>query len=205
MAYSPDGKTLACGGFDKAVHLFDVATGTEHVISVEVARFVRAMSFSPDSRWIATGGNGRTSLWDIATRTKVPMEVNLRDDMCPTILPGGTALAGWTFDEGRVTLCDLPSGRVRETWPAHRGRIEGLAASADGRFIATIGSDSIGNDGVARVWSTADYSEVATCIGHKGTIHSVVFTPDGDWLITGGEDDYRIRVWDLPEVCRTVK
>jgi serine/threonine protein kinase len=200
VAYSPNGQTLACGGFDKAVHLFDVATGAERlVISNTVARFVRAMSFSPDSRWIATGGSGPTRLWDSATGLQVPMEVQLRDEMCPTILPGGTALAGWTYSEGRVTVCDIPSGQVRTTWIAHPKEIEGLAASADGRFIATIGSD-----GIARVWTTADHNEVATCIGHKGRNLAVAFTPDGDRLVTGGEDR-SIHVWDLPEVCRTVK
>lgn len=201
VAYSPDGQTLACGGHDKSVHLFDVATGTERlVIPNVITHFVRGLSFSPDSRRIATGGGGPTRLWDTSTGEEVQLEVPLREEMYPTILPGGTVLAGWSYTEGRVTICDLPSGQVRETWIAHSGRIEGLAASADGRFIATLGAD-----GRARVWSTADFGEVATLIGHKGPVFAAVFTPDGERLITGGAEDLSIRVWDLPAVCRTVK
>lgn len=72
--------------------------------------------------------------------------------------------------------------------------------SRDGRFLA-----SVGNDGVARVWSVADQKEVATCIGHKGSCYGVAFAPDGTHLATGGNDDYTIRIWNLPDCCRTVK
>jgi WD40 repeat protein len=120
--------------------------------------------------------------------------------MGPMFLLGGQGLAGWTYSDGRVTLCDLPSGKVRADWPAHRHTIEGLAVSRDGRFLA-----SIGDDGMARVWSTADQSEVAPCVGHKGAIHSVAFSPDGTRLVTGGKDDSSIHIWELPEICRVVE
>jgi eukaryotic-like serine/threonine-protein kinase len=202
VAYSPDGKTLACGGNDKALHIIDVATGVQrHLIPNVAPRLLRALSFSPDSKQIATGGSGATLLWDAATGEEIPLDERLPEEMCPTILPDGKGLVGWIFREGRVTICDLPSGHMRASWPAHPNTtIEGLAVSTDGRFLA-----SIGGDGVARVWSTADQTEVATLIGHNGTIHSVAFTPDGAQLATGGADDLSIRIWDLPEICRTAK
>ena len=30
-----------------------------------------------------------------STGKKIPLRVHLREGMCPTILPGGTVLAGW--------------------------------------------------------------------------------------------------------------
>jgi WD40 repeat protein len=89
---------------------------------------------------------------------------------------------------------------VRAAWRAHPQTIEALAVSRDGRFLA-----SVGNDGLAHVWSTAEQTEVATLIGHKGRIFSVAFTPDGARLATGGADDLTIRIWDLPAVCRIAK
>jgi serine/threonine protein kinase len=201
VAYSPDGQTLACGGGNSTLHLFDVASGTKRPTVPNVAtRLVRTLSFSPDGRRIATGGSGPTQLWESDTGKEIMTQVQLREEMCPTILAGGAMLAGWTYGEGRVTLCDLPSGQVRATWRAHPKTIDGLAASADGRFIA-----SFGNDGVARVWSTADQKEVATLIGHDGPVYAAAFTPDGAHLVTGGAEDHTIRVWELPAVCRTAK
>src|SRR5262249_21343315 len=124
----------------------------------------------------------------------------LPNDMNPTFVPGRNELAGWTHHEGRVTLCELPSGRIRASWRAHPREIEGLAVSPDGRFLA-----STGREGQARIWSTAHPSEVATLIGHKGSVYASVFSPDGARLITAGSEDFTIRLWDLPAICRVVK
>jgi WD40 repeat protein len=62
-----------------------------------------------------------------------------------------------------------------------------------------------GKEGLARVWSTADQTEVAVLIGHEGAVDSVVFSPDGKRLVTGGSDDFTIPLWDLPPVCWVVK
>ena len=123
VAYSPDGKTLACGGSDKTLHIIDVATGAERfAISGVVDHHLRTLSFSSDGQQIATGGRGPTSLWDTKTREKIPTtRLELRRDFCPTILPDGKGLVGWSYSEGRVTICDLPSGQVRWTRIAAQG------------------------------------------------------------------------------------
>jgi WD40 repeat protein len=200
VAYAPDGRTLACGGFDKAVTVLDVATGAERITIPDVVpQFVRGLSFSPDGRHVAAGGSGPTRVWDAATGAEVSTPVKLPHGLCPTFLPDG-ALAGWDHGQGRVTLCDLPSGRVRATWRAHTRLIDCLAVSKDGRFLA-----SVGDDGVAHVWATADQSEVATLLGHGGPLTAVAFSPDGARLATGAREDHSIHVWNLPPICHTRK
>jgi serine/threonine protein kinase len=199
VAYSPDGSTLACGGWDRALNFFDVKSKTKRTIPHVTTGWTRALSYSPDGTRIAVGGRGRTRLVDTATDQEVPTPHPLRQDFCPTILFGGKRLAGWTHLEGRITLYDLPSGQVRATWRAHP-KIEGLAASADGRFLA-----SYGIDGVVPLWTTEDQSEFARATGHKGAVYAAAFTPDGARLVTGGAEDFSVRVWELPDICRTVK
>ena len=199
VAYSPDGQTIACGGWDMQLHLLDVATGTERPpITGVTTIYLRELSFSPDGRQIATGGSGPTLLWNATTGQEVPTTVKLPEGLCPTFLPRESGLAGWNHQQGRVVLCDLPSGQIRDSWEAKTQLIEGLAVSADGRFLA-----SIGNDGVARIWSTAGHKEVATLIGHEGPIYAVAFTPNGTQLVTGGAKDRNLCVWDLPPICRS--
>jgi hypothetical protein len=195
VAYSPDGKTLACGGWDRALHIWDVATRREQPPIPEVAtRHVRALSFSPDGRLIATGGSGPTRLWDARSGKEVP--TRLPEEMCPIFLPGNKELAGWIFHEGRVALCAVPSGEVRANWQAHPRLIEGLAVSRDGRFLA-----SLGREGIACIWATADRRKVAVLIGHGGSVYAAAFSPDGTYLATAGQDDATIRLWDLPAIC----
>jgi serine/threonine protein kinase len=200
VAFSPDGKTLACGGRDKDLHLLDAATGAQRLLLPGVdPSYVRALSFAPDGGRIATGGSGPPRLWDTTTGQEVATSVPIPDGYCPVFLPGGQGLAGWNHGLGRILLCQLPSGQIREQWPAHP-EIMGLAVSPDGRFLA-----SIGQDGVARVWSSADKTEVATLNGHQGAILAAAFTPDGARLATGGKDDFSTYLWDLPAVCRVAR
>jgi serine/threonine protein kinase len=200
VAYSSDGRTVACGGWDRTLYLMDAATGNERVTIPDAAsQFVRGLSFSADGRQIAAGGSGPTRVWEAATGKEVPTAEPLPLGMCPTFLPDG-GLASWNHGEGRVILCDLPSGRVRAAWRAQAHLIDGMAVSKDGRFLA-----SVGDDGVAHVWATADALEVATLVGHGGPILSAAFTPDGTRLATGGREDHSIHLWDLPAICRTRK
>jgi len=199
VAYAPNGQALICGGSDKKLYLLDAATGAEQVLVPEAApQLVRGLSISPDGSRVAAGGSGVTKVWDTATGLEVPTPVKLPSGMCPTFLPSG-GLVGWNYQEGRVILCD-PSGQERKHWRSPKGNVDGLAVSADGRFVA-----GIGQNGMARVLSAADLTEVAVLDGHRGTVWAVAFSPDGTKLATGGEVDHTISIWNLPPVCHTRK
>jgi len=200
VAYSADGRTLACGGSDRTVYLLDAESGDERrAIPDAASHFVRALSLSADGRFVAAGGSGPTKVWDLTADPPAVTAAKLPDGLCPTFLPGG-GLASWNFGEGKVYLCDLPSGQVRASWKAHNPRINGLAVSKDGRHVA-----SVGEDRVCRVWSVADQSLVATLDGHRQAVLAVAFSPDGTRLATGGDEPQCVHIWDLPPVCHTRK
>jgi WD40 repeat protein len=70
VAVSPDGKTLACSvasGADWAVVLVELATGKERRRFAGHQLPVRVLTFSPDGKTLASGGDDATVLvWDVA-------------------------------------------------------------------------------------------------------------------------------------------
>jgi WD40 repeat protein len=72
----------------------------------------------------------------------------------------------------------------------HDEEVYALAVSADGRWLA---SGSL--DGTARLWDTANWSEVAV-LNNGSRVHSVAFTPDGTRLACACVNSV-IRFWDM--------
>jgi len=69
IAVAPDGSWLATGGEDRAVRIWDMATGRQQATLTGHDGQVWAIAVAPDGSWLATGGEDRTvRIWDMATR-----------------------------------------------------------------------------------------------------------------------------------------
>ncbi|MCE2401500.1 hypothetical protein J4G08_11525 [Candidatus Poribacteria bacterium] len=67
LQYSPDGNVLAVMS-SMGIWLYDAHSGEERALLSGHTGLILGMSFSPDSRIIASGGtDGTTRMWDIAT------------------------------------------------------------------------------------------------------------------------------------------
>jgi WD40 repeat protein len=66
VAFSPDGKTLATGGWEKSVQLWDVAQHERLVFLGSHADHVTTLAFSPDGKMLASASSDKTiRLWDV--------------------------------------------------------------------------------------------------------------------------------------------
>jgi WD40 repeat protein len=70
VAFSPDGRTLAAGSFDRMVRLWDIADPRHSAPEATLTGhtdLVNAVAFSPDGHTLASGSYDHTvRLWDIA-------------------------------------------------------------------------------------------------------------------------------------------
>src|SRR5262249_50285698 len=81
VAFSPDGKTLASGGWDKAVRLWEVTTGKSMMTLTGHADWVQAVAFAPDGKTLVSASHRDIKVWDLAAKKatstqKVPAKVD---------------------------------------------------------------------------------------------------------------------------------
>jgi WD40 repeat protein len=207
VAFSPDGQTLACGGWPHGrVTLWDVATGqiTAIIGPQDDEGTVHAVAFSPDGRTLAgavkvKGGGTAIKLWDRTTgKEKASFEGGGLDSV--TFSPDGKTLAS-ADEERAIKLWDVASGKNTVTFRAWG--VVSIAFSPDGRTLA---SASI--DGTVKLWDVASGKKDPVfewLIGPWGTASSVAFSPDGSALAAGGATELHsfgdgsgsLHLWDL--------
>jgi WD40 repeat protein len=115
VAFSPDGKTLASGGFDRAVRLWSVDSWRERATLLGHEGWVASVAFSPDGTVLATGSHDLTiRLWDAATgRGLATLRGHTGNVYTVAFSPDGSLLASGSLD-GTVRIWDMSQAPVRE-------------------------------------------------------------------------------------------
>jgi hypothetical protein len=185
LAFSPDSKELAAGGYDHKVEVWDLAYGKQ-LRTISAGAIVDAVAYSPDGRLIATGHHDKPiSLWDAATGDFI-REMKSKEECIWTLKfsPDGQWLASGGTDS-MVRLWETASGKEVLRRHGHEFWIMSLAFSPDGRTLV-----SGGYDGVSLLWDLRPQIEPLPA----GGVSSL-------WDVLGDDDPVKVysAVWALAD------
>ncbi|GAA1587930.1 hypothetical protein GCM10009678_82970 [Actinomadura kijaniata] len=188
VTLSPDGTRALTGDRGGTARIWEVATGRElHVFTTHT---VEAVAFSPDGRYILTGGDGTVRMWEVATGRELrAFTTRIHTGYAVAFSPDGTCVLTGGGDS-TARLWQVATGRQLLAFTGHTAAVRTLAFSPDGRCILT------GGDGTVRMWEVATGREIVVFNSHVSLEKAATFSPDGTRVLVGGHDG-TVRLWEV--------
>jgi WD40 repeat protein len=173
VAFSPDGKWLATG------HMVRVGEKRRYFGYVPGGYAVHDYDYVVHIRELASGE---------IVQSIAGWQQGIRHLM---FSPDGKFLAGTAGP--RLRIWDLEGQREAALHKRGTKHFQGLAFTADGRYLATVS-----NDETVRIWETNTWQEHTTFTWKIGALLNIALSPEG-LRAAAGSDKGQIVIWDLEE------
>lgn len=205
LAFSPDGKTLAVGGYQE-VSVWDLV-GARLAKRIGAIGQVGALVFLKDGKTLIVGDgppgiSGAIRFIDFETGNENFRFDELKDVPCSLSLSPDEKFLAASEATKVAHVWSLEQKKLAITIQDHSDRVLHVSFSPDGKFLTTTGADS-----TAQVWNVGDWKSVAK-FTEAMPVRGAAFHPDAlqVLLAVGGPDGsgLRYRKTDSPTFRRSV-
>jgi WD40 repeat protein len=191
VALSSDGKFVASGCPDGAVHLLDATTGMPLRVIGRHAAFILSVVFSGHGgAVVAHSADGIVRVWDTSKDSQhlVPTE---HDGPVAdlAVSPHGRFIVSGSRD-CTIRVWDAVTGTLQFTISGCNHVAASIAYSHDARLIVSGAAE-----GTVRVWDADTGAHRQTMIGHEVYVEHVEFSLDDRFILSRDGLDI-VRVWD---------
>ncbi|WP_309720254.1 c-type cytochrome domain-containing protein [Armatimonas sp.] len=197
LALSPDGKTLAVGGY-RVVRLLDPLTGELQRTLTGCADQVQSLSWEANGQRLAAAGgvpgeSGEVAIFAIASG-KIEKKLTGHTDVVVSVAwrSGTDEIATGSLDK-TAALWSVGTGQRLRLLKDHADTVLAVAYSPSGEFLATASADR-----TAKLYRTKDGVRVAALNAHQDAIVRLAFSPDSKRLVTGSADK-TVRIWSVKD------
>jgi WD40 repeat protein/uncharacterized caspase-like protein len=208
IKYSPDGKIIAAGGWDKTIELWSANTGKLIDTLKGHQDGVNSITFSPDGKLLISGSEDKTiKIWNLTKQPKLIKTLTGHTDSIKavTVSPDGKLIASAGYDN-TIKLWNI-QGELLQTIEAHNLAITALSFSPNILKGKNYTLASASWDNTADIWSIKDLGKSSkllyTLTGHQDGVTTVNFNANGTVLATGS-GDRTIKLWN-PETGELIK
>ncbi|MHB2020617.1 MAG: protein kinase [Candidatus Xenobia bacterium] len=185
---SQNGRWIVAGGRDQAVRFWELSSGRLLRV-IDNGAPVRTLTLSRDAWWLFVGTeDGAIRVWHQPSARCLRVQAAHSGPVTALCLSPDEMVLLSTGEDRMVRMWDVASGKCLTQWEAHRGPITAAALTVN--RVATASADR-----TLRVWDLDAGCLLQTCEGHTKAVTSVAFTPDSNWLISGGADE-TVRLWE---------
>jgi WD40 repeat protein len=184
MAIHPSGQTVALGGDDHLVRIWDLQQKRQVMVLAGHLDWVRTVSYSPRGDMLVTSGNDhRVVVWNTATGEKLREYSQLTHVVTRVVFSHDARLVAVVGFGDKVRIIDgLTGDRLREYG----------CPCADMRTVAFSPDDAMlvgaGRNGKVRRWDSGTGQVQGEFTSHSQRVRDLAFSSDGALLATCGED-----------------
>ena len=195
LAWSKNGRSLATGGNDGEVLIWDVEK-LQVMRRIKDHEFtVRQILFIDDDQTLLSGANGRSVCFhDLKNNGQLLKRWQFETNVCSiALLPDADTVAIGLMD-GKIILRSRSSDQLVGRLTGHEAAVFSMSLSPDGRVLAS-GDEA----GWLRLWNVENRQLVVSMHIGEHKINGLAFSPQNDAIAIATHDG-KVRVWGAPFV-----
>jgi WD40 repeat protein len=194
VSFSPDGKLIATGSFDKTIKLWDLSGKEIRTYNGPAGHqnLVLSLAFSRNGQMLASGSSDNTAkIWDVPVSSPLREFAFTAPVGAIALSPDGTKLAGGGSD-GSIKIWNTADGKPMQTITGHAGAVNDLVYSVNNQLLASAGADQ-----TLRFWNAGDGKPIASVLAHSAPVTGVAIHPNNTQAYSVGADG-TLKFWQLP-------